>query len=238
MNSFRSSRREKAPFCRTLLRQIEMEFANERGPKRQRTAALQNADATQHAPLVPRGFGVRLSSAAFGVEARLHSAPVHWPHAAPSRVGFSSSHFVCNSGRRTLKPWLRLEILAPILALLIAGCATNNPNNQSVFERHFPPNAFMTHRAVFTARGRQFALTGYLALSETGGMRLIISQSLGQTMADLLVKPDGTVHVMQASPMFKPEWIRKYVASDLECLFGRSPPKKCAVQMFDSNHFL
>lgn len=96
----------------------------------------------------------------------------------------------------------------------------------------------MTHRAIFTARGRQFALTGYLVLSETGGKRLIISQSLGQTMADLLVTPDGTVHIMQASPMFKPEWIRKYVAADLECLFGAHPRRRCPVTMLDTNHFL
>jgi hypothetical protein len=96
----------------------------------------------------------------------------------------------------------------------------------------------MTHRAIFTARGREFALTGYLALSETGGKRLIISQSLGQTMADLLVKPDGTVHVMESNPSFKEEWIRRYVAADLECIFGEHSRKKCPVQMLDTNHFL
>jgi len=63
----------------------------------------------------------------------------------------------------------------------------------------------MTHRAIFTARGKQFALTGYLVLSESQGKRLIISQQLGQTMADLLVTPEGTVHVMQSSPAFKPD---------------------------------
>src|SRR6267142_78434 len=39
--------------------------AKERKSKRQRTAALQDAAATDCAPLHPRGFGVRLSSAAF-----------------------------------------------------------------------------------------------------------------------------------------------------------------------------
>jgi hypothetical protein len=38
--------------------------------KRQRTAALQDAGALSHTPLLPRGLGVRLSSAAF-VEAGL-----------------------------------------------------------------------------------------------------------------------------------------------------------------------
>jgi hypothetical protein len=132
-----------------------------------------------------------------------------------------------------------LSASVPLLALLIAGCATSKPENKAaVSERNFPANAFMTHRAIFTARGQQFALTGYLALSETGGKRLIISQMLGQTMADLLVKPDGTVQVMQSSPAFKSEWIRRYVAADLECIFGKAPRKHCPVQMLDPNHFV
>src|SRR5690348_989732 len=36
-------------------------------PKRQRTAALQDAGAMERTPLIPRGLGVRLSSAAFVV---------------------------------------------------------------------------------------------------------------------------------------------------------------------------
>ena len=154
------------------------------------------------------------------------------------RGGMEPPHVGCYRGNGSFAPRLRVRILAPTLALLIAGCATNQPKTRSTFEQNFPTNAFMTHRAIFTVRGKQFALTGYLALSETGGIRLIISQSLGQTMADLLIKPDGTVHVMQASPMFKPEWIRKYVAKDLECLFGKHPSKKCPVQMIDANHFV
>jgi hypothetical protein len=132
-----------------------------------------------------------------------------------------------------------ITILFSLSTLLIMGCATTkSKTNTGASERHFPANAFMTHRAIFTARGRQFALTGYLALSETGGKRLIISQALGQTMADLFVKPDGTVHVMQSSPMFKAEWIRRYVAPDLNCIFNAHPQKKCPVQMLDANHFV
>lgn len=135
--------------------------------------------------------------------------------------------------------WRLTTILFSFSAALITGCATTKSKAVTgASERHFPANAFMTHRAIFTARGRQFALTGYLALSETGGKRLIISQSLGQTMADLLIKPDGTVHVMQSNPAFKEEWIRRYVAADLECIFGEHSRKKCPVQMLDTNHFL
>jgi len=150
-----------------------------------------------------------------------------------------ASTVICAADPLLLQAVVRLTILALLPNLLVTGCATEkSKTNAGALERHFPANAFMTHRAIFTARGRQFALTGYLALSETGGKRLIISQALGQTMADLLVKPDGTVYVMQSSPMFKPDWIRRYVAADLECIFGAHTPKKCPVQMLDSNHFL
>jgi hypothetical protein len=142
-------------------------------------------------------------------------------------------------GKAVAGSLLSTMVLASLSLLLITGCATSKTKPATAaFERNFPANAFMTHRAIFTARGKQFALTGYLALSETGGKRLIISQALGQTMADLLVKPDGSVHVMQSSPMFKPEWVRRYVAADLECIFGGHRQKKCPVQMLDANHFL
>src|SRR5689334_1707132 len=128
-------------------------------------------------------------------------------------------------------------ILGSLSLLFVTGCATTKSRSTSAAELQFPPNAFMTHRAIFTARGKQYALTGYLVLSESQGKRLIISQQLGQTMADLLVKPDGTVHVMQSTPAFKPEWVRKYVAADLECIFGKHPHKKCPLQVLDPNHF-
>src|SRR5262245_53834414 len=89
-----------------------------------------------------------------------------------------------------------LALLGSLSLLLVTGCTTTKSKTYAgAVEPHLPANAFMTHRAIFTARGKQFALTGYLALSESGGKRLIISQPLGQTMADLLVTSDGTVHV-------------------------------------------
>jgi hypothetical protein len=132
-----------------------------------------------------------------------------------------------------------LTIIASLSVLLAAGCTTTKTKtNAGAVEGDFPANAFMTHRAIFTARGKQYALTGYLALSESRGKRLIISQPMGQTMADVLVTPDGTVHVMQSTPAFKPEWVRKYVAADLECIFGKHPQKKCPVQVLDAKHFI
>jgi hypothetical protein len=100
-----------------------------------------------------------------------------------------------------------------------------------------PAEAFMTHRAIMTARGKQFALTGYLAMSQTRGMRLIVSENFGQQLADVLVKPDGSVHVMKAGPMLKPKWIEKYVAADLKCLFGTTK-EKCPVTMAGPDHFV
>jgi hypothetical protein len=52
---------------------------NERRPKRQKTAALQDAGATDRTRLLPQGFGVRLSSAAFvaGIN-EFSSSP--WPY--------------------------------------------------------------------------------------------------------------------------------------------------------------
>jgi hypothetical protein len=49
---------------------MNLRSANERKSKRQRTAALQDAVATDRAPLLPQGFGVRLSSAAFAASIR------------------------------------------------------------------------------------------------------------------------------------------------------------------------
>src|SRR6266436_9284022 len=55
-----------------------LDSVNERTTKRQRTAALQDAVATDRTLLLPRGLGVRLSSAAFVVGIHGHSF-VHWP---------------------------------------------------------------------------------------------------------------------------------------------------------------
>lgn len=96
----------------------------------------------------------------------------------------------------------------------------------------------MTQRAVLTARGRQFALNGYLAQSATGGWRLIITETFGQTLADVLVKPNGTVHVMRSSRLLRPAWIERYVAADMLCIFGGSPDVACPTQRLSATHFV
>ena len=123
---------------------------------------------------------------------------------------------------------------------LVAGCASAPPP-QNHFSRPaglFPTEGLLIQRALFTARGRQFALNGYLALSETGGKRLIVTETFGGVMADVLLKPDGKVFVMQASRMFPEKYIRRLVAADLECIFGSTPKLDCPVTMLDKNHFV
>ena len=102
----------------------------------------------------------------------------------------------------------------------------------------FPANALVTQRAVLTIRGREFALNGYLALDEARGRRLIVTQMFGQVLADVLMKPDGAVLVMRSSRMFRPAWIRRYLAADLECIFGGGAMAACPVRMPEPNHFV
>jgi hypothetical protein len=136
--------------------------------------------------------------------------------------------------RLSLPPWLFLSLL-----LLGVGCrmVPMEPRAATPLAA-FPANAFITERAVFTAYGRQFPLNGYLALSETGGKRLVITESFGQVVADVLVKADGTVFVMQTSRLFPEKSVRYGIASDLQCIFGGFPPQPVEVQMTATNHFI
>jgi hypothetical protein len=129
--------------------------------------------------------------------------------------------------------------LPPLILFLAAGCATAPRQAQSFHPANlFPANAFITQRALFNARGRQFALNGYLALSETGGKRLVVTENFGHIVADVLVKPDGRVFVMQSSGMFPENYIRYGIAADLECIFGDATNKNCPVKVLDANHFV
>jgi hypothetical protein len=135
---------------------------------------------------------------------------------------------------------MRLSLL-PLVFILAAGCATAPPPPTVQFSRPahlFPADAFITQRAVFSARGRQFPLNGYLALSETGGKRLVITENFGHVVADVLVKPDGEVFVMQSSRMFPPKYIRRGIAADLQCVFGGSTDADCPVETVDADHFI
>jgi hypothetical protein len=129
--------------------------------------------------------------------------------------------------------------LALLAAIMASGCATHDPVGQtSSPARPFPAEGLITQRAVLTAQGRQYALNGYTSLSAAGGKRLIITEMFGQTMADVLVKPDGEIYVMHSSRAFRPAWIRHYVAADLQCIFGGEKAPNCPVRILDPNHFV
>jgi len=138
--------------------------------------------------------------------------------------------------RATLTGWRAVMMMV----LIATGCATavrptpSTPHPTGLF----PPSGLITQRATLTVRGRQFALTGYVALDATQGRRLIVTELFGHVLADVLVKRDGSVFVMRSSPMLRPAWIRRYLAADLECIFGGTPEAGCPVRMPEENHFL
>ncbi|HZL12564.1 MAG TPA: hypothetical protein VFC85_00335, partial [Verrucomicrobiae bacterium] len=99
------------------------------------------------------------------------------------------------------------------LWLLAAGCVTRPPaQNLPRTSNLFPPDALLVQRAVLTVHDRQFTLNGYLALGKTKGERLIITENFGAVLADVLVKPNGKIFVMRSSPLFRAEWVQRYVA--------------------------
>src|SRR5262245_6643522 len=141
-----------------------------------------------------------------------------------------------------LELWLQGKAAAiSLTALMIvaAGCASAPPPGPPLNTAGlFPANGLLTHRGILTIRGRQFALNGYLALSEKRGMRLILSENFGGVLADLLVRPNGEAVVLRSSPMFRPKWIATYVAADVKCIFGPAQSEPCPVRQLDPKHFL
>ncbi len=131
-----------------------------------------------------------------------------------------------------------LKYLLPLLTLLLAGCATA-PTSTIPARKVLPfVEALVTQRAVLTAMGREFMLTGYLATSATGGKRLVVTENLGSVLADVLVKSDGSTFVMRSSRALKPEWIRRFVTADLQCLFGDASGADCHATQLSPSHFV
>ena len=131
------------------------------------------------------------------------------------------------------------SILLP--ALLAAGCATSQPappQNLPTTARLFPPDALVIQRGVLSVRGRQFSLNGYVAKSETRGLRLVMTENFGGLLADVLVKSDGKVFVMQSKPPFRPAWVERYIAADLKCVFDDALATNCPVQVLSPTHFV
>ncbi|HEY3863461.1 MAG TPA: hypothetical protein VGO59_16410 [Verrucomicrobiae bacterium] len=127
---------------------------------------------------------------------------------------------------------MRRSFLALLLAWLAAGCAAPLPTR--TVASPLPADGLLTERAVLTARGKQFALNGYLSQSAAGGRRLIITEMFGQTLADVLIKPDGTVQVLRSSRVLRPAWIKRFIAADVQCIFGGSPGP---VRKLSETHF-
>jgi len=123
------------------------------------------------------------------------------------------------------------------LGWLLTGCATAPKPALPSVAHLFPADALVTQRAMLTVRGRQFTLNGYLASSTAGGQRLTVTENFGRVLADVLVKRDGSVHVMRSSAVFRPDWIQRYVAADMQCLFGGAPGTDCPGRMLSPTHF-
>ncbi len=119
--------------------------------------------------------------------------------------------------------------------LLLSGCSTPPQLPRPV--RAFPPEAFITQRAVLTALGKQYTMNGYLARSEARGMRLLVTENFGNVLADVLVQRDGTVRVMRSSAALREKWIERHVAADLQCLFGQAAAD-CPGVMIGPDHFM
>lgn len=132
---------------------------------------------------------------------------------------------------------MRLNLIFPLLVLL-TGCATTPRSQIQHPTSLFPGDALITQRGVLTVLGRQFTLNGYLSISATDGKRLIVTENFGGVLADVLIRPDGAVYVMRSSRSFKPKWIRRYIAADVECIFSNIPRPDCPGQMLSPTHFL
>src|SRR5258705_288341 len=128
-----------------------------------------------------------------------------------------------------------------LVSALLAGCSATNqsfPQTVPMPAPLFPPEAFVTQRAVLTVRGRQFAVNGYVARSKTGGLRLIMTENFGAVLADVLVNREGKVFVMQSKPPFRRAWVERYIAADLKCIFGNGTETDRPVRSLGPTHFI
>lgn len=126
--------------------------------------------------------------------------------------------------RLKFETWSIKHCVLLLIPFLFLGCRTAAPQITRP-PNLFPAEALITQRGVLTTFfGRQYTLNGYLALSATHGQRLVLTENFGNVLADVLITPDGQTHVMKSSAGFKPEWIERYIAADVRCLFGTPRP--------------
>src|SRR5689334_11839992 len=88
---------------------------------------------------------------------------------------------------------LRSCFLILLSIVLTTGCASPSTHVKIPPRPRwsFPADARITERAILTARGREYPMNGFLVSSETGGLRLVVTESFGQMLADVLVQPNG-----------------------------------------------
>ena len=128
-----------------------------------------------------------------------------------------------------------------LLSVLLAGCSATKQSLQCTVPlpaQQFPPDALVTQRGVLTVRGRQFSVNGYIARSQTHGLRLIMTENFGAVLADVLVNPEGKVFVMHSRPPFRRAWVERYIAADLKCIFGNGTETDCPVRSLSPTHFI
>jgi hypothetical protein len=69
-------------------------------------------------------------------------------------------------------------------------------------------------------------------------MRLLVTENLGNVLADVLVQRDGTVRVIRSSAALREKWIERHVAADLQCLFGNASAADCPGVRIGPDHFV
>ena len=89
-------------------------------------------------------------------------------------------------------------LLLSLVLMLAGGCASNPPGHFTRPDGAFPAEGLIVQRVLLTIHGRQFALNAYLAQSPANGKRLVITETFGAVVADVLIKPDGTAVIMKS----------------------------------------
>ena len=167
------------------------------------------------------------------------ASPVALRHVLSPRQKRQRAAALRDAGAPAKSPLLPFAFALAMTLLFATGCATMTPNTYLPhLANTFPADGLVTQRGVLTVHGRQFAVNGYVALSPTGGVRVIMTESFGQVLADVLLKPDGTAYLMRRGSLLRPAWIKRYMVADLKCLFGKTSQADCPGRMINPTHFI
>lgn len=133
---------------------------------------------------------------------------------------------------------MRIILLLSLITTSLVGCMTPAKTVLRGPEESFPDEAFIVQRGILTARGKQYTLNGYLARSKSRGMRLVVTENFGNPLMDILIEPDGYTHVMRSGGVFRDQWLREYVAADVQCIFGSDADAACPGTQLGPDRFL